>query len=293
MPSRDASSPDMGWLRERSGLLLAMLSLAVYAALIPALYARPRPPVSPEMEVALPRFVQVLMAAGDRYLAANLAGFRALVVSTEAMSAENYRILGIVQSDAAWLNPAHEDNYYLATALLPWAGEVAVAQYVLRRATEARPFDTAPPFFYGFNELHFLKRPAEGAKWLMIAASHAGNDMDQIQLQQMAALWVSKGEDIEFSIRLHRAMARETRYTSFARFLERRADRLENLLMLDRAIARYSEAAGKPPTRLQQLVEASIVPAIPTDPFAMRYVIDHNGRAAVAKLDAAEAGRAK
>lgn len=293
MPSPGASFPEMGWLRERSGLVLAMLGLAVYAALIPALYARPRPPVSPEMEVALPRFVQVLMAAGDRYLAANLAGFRALVVSTEAMSAENYRILGIVQSDAAWLNPAHEDNYYLAAALLPWAGEVAAAQYVLRRATDARPFDTGPPFFYGFNELHFLKRPAEGAKWLLIAASHADNDMDQIQLQQMAALWVSKGEDIEFSIRLHRAMARETRYTGFARFLERRADRLENLLMLDRAIARYSEAAGKPPTRLQQLVEASIVPAIPTDPFAMRYVIDRNGKAGVAKLDAAEAGRAK
>jgi hypothetical protein len=52
MPSRGASFPDMGWLRERSGLLLALLGLAVYAALIPALYARPRPPVSPEMEVA-------------------------------------------------------------------------------------------------------------------------------------------------------------------------------------------------------------------------------------------------
>lgn len=293
MPSRGASFPDMGWFRERSGLLLALLGLAVYAALIPALYARPRPPVSPEMEVALPRFVQVLMAAGDRYLAANLAGFRALVVSTEAMSAENYRILGIVQSDAAWLNPAHEDNYYLAAALLPWAGEVAAAQYVLRRATDARPFDTGPPFFYGFNELHFLKRPAEGAKWLLIAASHADNDMDQIQLQQMAALWVSKGEDIEFSIRLHRAMARETRYTSFARFLERRADRLENLLMLDRAIVRFGEITGKPPTRLQQLVEASIVPAIPTDPFAMRYIIDTNGRVGLAKPDAAEAGRSK
>ena len=293
MPSRDASSPDMGWLRERSGLLLALLGLAVYAALIPALYARPRPPVSPEMEVALPRFVQVLMAAGDRYLAANLAGFRALVVSTETMSAENYRILGIVQSDAAWLNPAHEDNYYLAAAILPWAGELAAAQYVLRRASDARPFDTGPPFFYGFNELHFRKRPAEAAKWLLIAASHADNDMDQIQLQQMAALWVSKGEDIEFSIRLHRAMARETRYTSFARFLERRADRLENLLMLDRAIARYREITGESPTRLQQLVEASIVPAIPTDPFAMRYVIDTNGRVGLAKLDAAEARRSK
>jgi hypothetical protein len=30
----------------------------------------------------LPRFAQVLMAGGDRYLAANLAGFRVLVADT-------------------------------------------------------------------------------------------------------------------------------------------------------------------------------------------------------------------
>ncbi len=276
--------------RSRCGLVLTLLALAAYAAVIPALYARPRPPVSPEMEVAMPRFVQVLMAAGDRYLAANLAGFRALVVSTQTMQAENYRILGIVQSDAAWLNPAHEDNYYLAAAILPWAGEVAATQYILRQASEARPFDTGPPFYYGFNELHFLKKPAEGAQWLLVAASHSSDEMEQIQFQQMAALWVSKGEDREYSIRLHRAMARETRHKAFARFLEKRATRLENLLLLERAVARYTEVTGQPPGRLQQLVERSILPAIPTDPFAMPYVLDAEGKPQVAP--AAAAGRA-
>jgi len=120
----------MNRLRAHFGLLLALLGVLAYTLLVPALYARPRPPVSPEMEVAMPRFVQVVMAAGDRFLAANLAVFRALVVSTATMSAENYRILGIVQSDAAWLNPAQEDNYYIAAAILPWAGEVAAAQYI-------------------------------------------------------------------------------------------------------------------------------------------------------------------
>lgn len=237
----------------------------------------------------MPRFVQVLMAAGDRYLAANLAGFRTLVVSTETMQADNYRILGIVQSDAAWLNPAHEDNYYLAAAILPWAGEVAATQYILRQASAARPFDNGPPFFYGFNELHFLKNPAEGAQWLLVAASHSRDEMEQIQLQQMAALWVSKGEDREFSIRLHRTMARETRHKAFARFLEKRATRLENLWLLDRAVARYTELTGKPPGSLQQLVERSILPAIPKDPFATSYVLDAEGKPQVAQ--AAGAGR--
>ncbi len=277
----------MATLRSRFGLLLAVVALAAYAAAIPALYARPRAPVSPEMEVALPRFVQVLMAAGDRYLAANLAGFRALVVSTETMKAENYRILGIVQSDAAWLNPAHEDNYYIAAAILPWAGEVAATQYILRQASEGRPFDALPPFYYGFNVLHFLKNPVEAAKWLRIAAGHTEDEMEQIQLQQMAAAWVSKGEDREFSIRLLRTMARETRHKAFARFLEQRATRLENLLSLERAVARYSELTGQPPDRLQQLVERSILPAIPTDPFAVPYVLDAGGKPQLAPAAAA------
>lgn len=283
----------MNWRRTRFGALLAVLGLAGYAALLPALYARPRPPVSPEMEVAMPRFVQVLMAAGDRYLAANLAGFRALVVSTETMQAENYRILGIVQSDAAWLNPAHEDNYYLAAAILPWAGELAAAQYILRKATEARPFDALPPFYYGFDELHFRKNPVEGAKWLRIAASQASDELEQIQLQQMAALWLSKGEDLELSIRLLRTMASETRYKAFARFLEKRAERLENLLLLERAIARYTALNHQPPKRLQQLVERSILPTIPADPFGLPYEIDAEGRPEVVQPAAGITGRTK
>lgn len=292
MLSRGANFPEMTWFGRRFGLLLALLGLAAYAAVLPGLYAQPRPPVSPEMEVAMPRFVQVLMAAGDRYLAANLAVFRALMVTTETMGADNYRILGIVQTDAAWLNPAHEDNYYIAAAILPWAGEVAATQYILRGATEARPFDAGPPFFYAFDEMHFLKNPAEGAKWLLLAAAHTPDLMEQIQLQQMAALWVSKGEDMEFSIRLHRTMAKETGHRAFARFLEKRADRLENVLSLDRAIVRYRELTGKSPTRLQQLLDIALLPAIPRDPFAMPYVIDSKGKAQVAEPTAAGSGRA-
>lgn len=282
----------MACFRRHSGLLMAMLAAALYAMLIPALYSRPRPPVSPDMAVAMPRFVQVLMAGGDRFLAANLATIRALVVSTESMHAENYRILGIVQSDAAWLNPAQEDNYYIAAAILPWAGEVAATQYILRQATDARPFDSGPPFYYAFNELHFLKNPVEAAKWLLIAARHTQDEMEKIQLQQVAARWVSKGEDMELSIRLHRAMAKETRHKAFAAFLEKRALRLENQLLLDRAILRYTDLTGQLPSRLEQLVEQSILPAIPSDPFSAAYVIDSKGKAQVLQEGAVESGKA-
>lgn len=256
----------------------ALLCLLAFAALVPQLYGRPRPLASPEMEVALPRFVQVAMAGGDRYLAGNLAGFRALVASTDKMTADNYRILGIVQSDLAWLNPAHEDNYYIAAAILPWNGEVDAAQYILRRASEARPFDWQPAFYYAFNALHFEKNPAKGAEWLRLSAEHTHDEMEQLQLQQLAAQWVARGEDKELAIRLHRQMAKETQHRAFAQFLERRAIRLENIMALELAGARFKERMGRSPQRVDELVEQGLLATLPEDPFGMRYAFDAKGK---------------
>jgi len=269
----------MGLAERNRGLLLALACFAINAAIVPRLFERPRAPASPEMQVALPRFVQVLMAGGDRYLAANLAGFRALVSSPETMTAENFRILGLVQSDTAWLNPAHEDNYYIAAALLPWYDQVAATQFILRRASVARPFDWAPPFYYAFNAIHFYKNVAEGAQWLREASRHTRDEMQQLEFQQLAALWSARGEDAEFAIRMHRAMARESKHKGFASFLEKRAARLENLLTIDRAIARFRAASGRAPERLEDLLAAGMLQAIPEDPFRGRYLIDRNGKA--------------
>ncbi len=260
------------------GPTVAAISFALYALIVPWLYRQPRPQASDEMQVALPRFVQVMMSGGDRYLAANLAGFRALVASTEAMKPENYRIQGMVQSDAAWLNPAHEDNYYIATAILPWNDQVEAAQYILKRATRARPFDWQPPFYYAFNALHFLKDPAQAAAWMRIAGQHTQDELEKLSFQQLAAQWVSKGEDLELAIRLHRSMARETKHKAFANFLEKRAQRLENLLALERAITRYRELVGRTPYRLTELVDRAVLSNIPSDPFGMDYTIDDAGR---------------
>lgn len=268
----------MKMMLRNAGLLCALVCFGLYVVLIPALYAKPRSQVSVEMQVALPRFVQVLMSVGDRFLAANLAGFRALVVSTEQMTPDNYHVLALVQTDAAWLNPAHEDNYYIATAILPWNGEVAAAQYILKLATAARPFDSQPPFYYGANAVHFLKNAVEGGEWIRIAADRTTDEMEQIQLQQLAANVVSKGDDIEQSIRLHKLMAKGTRHKSFARFLEKRIARLENFLMISQAMTKYQEIFDSKPAQLQDLVDRAVLTSIPADPFGMKYVIDARGR---------------
>ncbi|HZX31944.1 MAG TPA: hypothetical protein VFF03_11385 [Rhodocyclaceae bacterium] len=256
--------------------------MALFVAVVPSLYSRPRTSVLVEMQVALPRFAQVIMSGGDRFFAANLAGFRTLIASTENMGPENYRIQGVVQSDVAWFNGAHEDNYYIAAAILPWNGQVAAAQTVLRRASDARPFDMQPAFFYGFNALHFLKRPVEAGEWLLVAANHSQDENERLQLQNLATLWIAKGEDKEFAIRLHRLMAKESKHKGFADHLEKRALRLENLLALDCAIDRYNELEGHRPTRLKELVDSHMLAGVPQDPFGERYIIGADGKAQVA-----------
>jgi hypothetical protein len=240
------------------------------------------------MEVAVPRFAQVLVAAGDRYLAADLAAFRALVASTERMDRENYRILGIVQADVAWLNPAHEDNYYIAAAILPWNGELDAAQYILARASEARPFDWQPAFYYAFNAWHFRKDSREGAEWLKIAAEHALDEEEKIQLQQLAGQWAGNVQDRTFAIRLHKAMAKDTRHKGFAAFLDKRATRLQNLLQLEEAIARYTEQTGRAPLGIRQLVDGGLLAEVPQDPFAMQYVIGRDGKPEIARAGGSE-----
>lgn len=261
------------------GVVLAVLCLLAHSLLVPRLYSAARAEASTEMEVVLPRFVQVLMAAGDRFLAADLASFRALVVSTEQMTPEKYKILGKVQSDVAWLNPAHEDNYYVAAAILPWSGEVEAAQFILKAATEARPFDWAPPFYYGFNALRFQGNAVEGGKYMLIAADHASDEMEQLMLQQFAANWVGKGGDLEQTITFHRLMLKGVRYKSFALFIEKRIVRLENLLAINQAADRYAQQYGRHPANIGDLVQPSLMRELPADPFGMVYALDINGRA--------------
>ncbi|HTJ96293.1 MAG TPA: hypothetical protein VL381_02400 [Rhodocyclaceae bacterium] len=87
-----------------------------------------------EIGVALPLFIQVALAGGDRYLAANTAAVRALVTEPSKMAAEEFHVLAKVQEGVSWLNPYHEDNYYTAAAVLPWYGQFDSAQVILQRA---------------------------------------------------------------------------------------------------------------------------------------------------------------
>lgn len=264
----------------RSRLVLPailILALLVYATAVSRLARVRVPSVAPELVITLPRLAQVVFAAGDRYLAADLAGFRVLIASTDRMRRDDFAVQARLQDDIAWLNPAHEDNYYIAAALLPWSGELDVAQRVLRRAGDARPFDWQPLFYYAFDRYHFLKDPRGAAAVLLEAAPRATEQNDQWTLQQLAAKWAERGYDAASAANVVEGMVKASPPGAFRAYLGKRADRLRSLARLKAAAQEYALRKGGPPAQLEDLVAAGLIPAIPVDPLNQGFALSAQG----------------
>lgn len=264
----------------RSGLvhwLLLLLGALLFVGASVSLRQQKRINASAEIQVALPLFVQVFMAGGDRYLAANLGAIRALITETAKMHPDEYKVLGKVQVDASWLNPAHEDNYYIASATLPWNGQVDAAQTVLRRASLARPFDYQPAFYYAFNLLHFKGDAVGASEWLRRAAAKLPDDDERLTMESFAARWLDKADDLGLAIAVVESMAKQAKRKDFRNYLLQRAQRLRDLLALRQAASVFKQKNGRPVESLEQLVDAGLIAGIPADPFGVGFALDSAG----------------
>ena len=263
-------------------IFFSLIALVAFLGSLPQLDRWPSNSPSTEMQVVLPRFVQIILAGGDRYLAANFGGIRALVSDTQRMDREAFHILGLVQQDVAWLNPAHEDNYYIAAGILPWNGELDAAQAILRQAIEARTFDMWPAFYYAFDLHYFKKDSVSAAQWLRLGATRTSDEHESLLLEDMASRWVRTGTDRKSAIGILGAMAKTARSAGFAAHLRKHQKRLENLLLIEDAAKEYREHHGRLPGSIELLVrESRIEGGLPVDPFGGRYLLTAQGEASV------------
>lgn len=265
-------------MRRYHPLLSSMIALGVGLGLF--LYGnwerRPQPRAEDFMSIAIPVPMQMLYAAGDRFLAANIGAWRAIVVGTQKLPPETLSALAKVQEDVSWLNPRHEDNYYTAAAILPWEGKVASAQTVLWRASEALPEDVYPPFYYGFNQAHFLGDIPGAVQAFHLAAQHAQDVGTRQALTVIAAKWSEKADDATLAVQMVRVMAEGTRDKALKEYLNLRIERLEQLKVLREAQNQYLRSQGKPLNELSDLVDAGILPKMPEDPLGGGFALKNN-----------------
>lgn len=255
----------------------ALIAAFVFVLAQRTLASKSRITPSTELEVVLPLFVQVAMAGGDRYLAANLGAIRALVTETQHMGVEDFALLGRLQDNVSWLNPAHEDNYYTAAAILSWENQLERAQHILARATQARPYDYQPPFFYAFNLVNFHGDGLGAALWLRDAALRLPDPQERLAMENLAARWIERSQDLRLAISVVDAMAKNTARKDFSRYLKRRVDRLRGLLVLREAANEYQNKYGKKITRLDDLVTSGVIAAIPQDPLGIGFNVTPDG----------------
>ena len=262
-------------------LLIAAIAFPAYLLAMKRLESQAVNAPEPELVTTLPLAAQVLFAGGDRYLAANLSGFRVLVAATQRMKDDDYAVQARLQDEIAWLNPAHEDNYYIAAAILPWAGQVEAGQRVLQRAAQKRTFDWLPLFYYAFGRYHFYKDPAGGSDALRAAIPRAMDAQDAMALQILASVWAEKGYSTKAAAGVVGAMADDAPAGALRNYLRRRAERLEALAGLREAAQIYEQRLGRRPVDIGDLVGSGILPSIPADPFGQGFMIDADGQVVI------------
>ena len=263
--------------RMKVAATLLFTGIAVsYIQLTPRVRSFERPKAVEEINVAVSPTVQIVLSGGDPFLAANLAVFRATFVGVQNLDATFFPTLAKVQNDASFLNPAQEDNYYIAQGILPWIGEYSTAMNILHRATDARPYDFMPPFFLGFDYMYFESKFEESGHFYHVAADRVeGKNRDV--LLNYAAKFMEKGKDPESAIQFIEGLIKATRNKNLQQFLRVRIIRLQRLIILREAAEKYSAKFHRQPSQLNDLVDRGILPLIPADPLGGGYMLDENG----------------
>lgn len=261
-----------------SGRLFVLLASAILGFAFASLSLRDRPRFSEGvrgLSVHLPVPVQLANAFADPYLASNLNVFRSLMVDPRITEDETYRIQAVLQVDAAFFNPRHEDNYYVGAAILPWNGQVQAAQQVLRQAADARPWDMWPAFFYAFNAMYFERDMGRAGHWAEVAAQR--HPKNAAALRDIAAKWYERGDDPRVAIGILKAMYEQSRDQSFRQMLAARLQRLDGLLALRQAAEAYRLETGRRPDRMEVLLGYAGLQQLPKDPLALGYLLDAAG----------------
>ena len=248
-------------------LLLALLGFAVFSAASQWRAHTPAPEVPViEGRVVIAAPVLLVLFGGDRFLAASLETMRLAATGVDWGQADTGYLIR-AQQVVAELNPCHEDNYYLANGLLTWGGADREGTEVLRRAMHCRFWDELPAFFYGFNQAFFNKDIAEASRALELAAQRAtGNaaGFRKMAVMLQAETFADEKLALDYLIQ-QRDAASDPKLRGM---LDKRVARLQGLVTLREAQRRF-EAKNGALARLEQLVEAGLLPALPDDPLRL------------------------
>jgi hypothetical protein len=213
--------------------------------------------------------VLVVLFGSDRHFAANMEVIRLATTGVESgMGDADYLVRA--QRVASDLNPCHEDNYYLANALLAWGSAINAGQEILLRASDCRSWDELPPFFFGFNKFFFERDIPVASKYLEQAAQRATTNAAGFR-KFAIMLKAEEIEDERVALDFLRRERDQSRDTKLRVMLDRRVQRLEGLGVLRDAQRRYENKTGLTLQDANDLLQEGVLDSFPSDPLKLGY----------------------
>lgn len=226
-----------------------------------------------EDRVVISAPMQLVLYAGDRYLAANFETIRLATTGLEVNPATGTidgRYLLRAHRVVAELNACHEDNYYLANAILSWAGANEEVNDILWLATQCRYWDFLPPFLYGFNQYFFDRNILEAQEALEFAAERSPENANAMR-RFAVMIGTEQFDDESMALAYLKQQQEQAKSDTLAKSLQERVIRLEGLLKLREAQAAYEADYDRPLSSPQDLLESGLIDSFPADPLGIGY----------------------
>ncbi len=214
--------------------------------------------------------VQLLMYAGDRFLAANLENIRLMATAPVSSDINTTLYLSRAHILVSELNPCHEDNYYVGNAQLSWGGAEQGGTRLLERATECRQWDWYPPYFNGINQYFFQRNTEKAKQSLYIAAERS---LENAAALKKAAIMIASAQFKDDRVALNYLMQQQSQAkdAKLKRMLGLRVSRLEGLIALREAQQRFEEKHDQSLKSPQQLISSGELEKFPIDPMGIGY----------------------
>jgi hypothetical protein len=234
-----------------------------------------RAPVpEPPAELVLPPAVQVILYAGERYLAANVETVRA-TMSGGGLREDEARFRIRAHGVVSQLNPCHEDNYWIGNAEMTWGGAQDEGVALLRRAMDCRFWDEWPAFFYGFGQQFFNRNIDEARRGLETAAQRADEKNAAAYRKFSVMLAAGQYQDARIALEFVQRERDQAKDARLRDMLDKRVGRLSGLVTLRGAHKAFEARFGRPLSNPKELIETGVLVGFPKDPLNLGYTFEN------------------
>jgi len=234
---------------------------------------------SPRLMLLPSKEMTRVVSFGNEILAAQLIFYNSMffVGSLERPpSIPTLRELYHTLDTVTYLDPYNMDGYYFANALLSWNPSLLEPlNELILRGMAHRPWDWQLPFFYGFNQFYFLKKPKEAAVYFERA--YQLNPKNTFLPTFIARLYY-QADATKTAIAFLEEMIRTTENKKLKKFMLVRLEALQAVSLLEHAVKLYVNKYGTNPRSLGDLVGSRLLKEIPSDPYGGEFYLDEKGR---------------